>query len=69
MSNSMRINCAIASPRWAARRQWTLPKRTLFPPRLLREILAVNLKEEAKAINHYQSIFKMIDRDDVFATK
>jgi len=40
-------------------------KEDLIPAKTLREILAVNLKEEAKAINHYQSIFKMIDRDDV----
>jgi bacterioferritin len=40
-------------------------KEELIPAKTLKEILAVNLKEEAKAINHYQSILKMVDRDDI----
>ena len=40
-------------------------KEELIPAKTLKEIIAINLKEEAKAINLYQSIFKMIDRDDV----
>jgi bacterioferritin len=40
-------------------------KEELIPAKALKEILAVNLKEEAKAINHYQSILKMVDRDDI----
>ena len=45
-------------------RPWTSP-RELIPAKTLKEILAVNLKEEAKAINLYQSILKMVDREDV----
>ena len=40
-------------------------KEELIPAKTLKEILAVNLKEEAKAINLYQSILKMVDREDV----
>jgi bacterioferritin len=30
----------------------------------LKQILAINLKEEAKAIDHYKSILKMVDRQE-----
>jgi rubrerythrin len=50
--------------RQAVCRPWTSP-RELIPAKTLKEILAVNLKEEAKAINLYQSILKMVDREDV----
>jgi len=40
-------------------------KEELIPAKTLKEILAVNLKEEAKAINLYKSILKMVDREDV----
>ena len=30
----------------------------------LKQILAINLKEEAKAIDHYKSILKMLDRQE-----
>jgi bacterioferritin len=39
-------------------------KEELIPATTLKQILAVNLKEEAKAINHYQSILKMVDRSE-----
>ena len=39
-------------------------KEELIPATTLKQILAVNLKEEAKAINHYQSILKMVDRNE-----
>lgn len=40
-------------------------KEELIPARCLKEILAVNLKEGAKAIDLYQSILKLVDREDV----
>jgi bacterioferritin len=39
-------------------------KEELIPATTLKQILAVNLKEEAKAIAHYQSILKMVDRNE-----
>jgi bacterioferritin (cytochrome b1) len=39
-------------------------KEELIPATKLQQILAVNLKEEAKAINHYKSILSMIDRSE-----
>src|SRR5258705_4314160 len=39
-------------------------KEELIAATNLKQILAVNLKEEAKAIDHYKSILKMIDRQD-----
>src|SRR5262245_14327416 len=40
-------------------------KEELIPAGSLKEILAVNLKEESKAIDLYQSILKLVDREDV----
>ena len=39
-------------------------KEELIPATTLQQILAVNLKEEAKAINHYKSILNMLDRSE-----
>jgi len=39
-------------------------KEELIPATKLQQILAVNLKEEAKAINHYKLILSMIDRSE-----
>ena len=39
-------------------------KEELIAATTLKQILAVNLKEEAKAINHYKSILNMVDRTE-----
>jgi bacterioferritin len=39
-------------------------KEELIAATTLKQILAVNLKEEAKAINHYKSILNMLDRTE-----
>src|SRR4029077_4649487 len=39
-------------------------KEELIQATKLQQILVVNLKEEAKAINHYKSILSMIDRSE-----
>jgi bacterioferritin len=41
-----------------------IAKEELIAASNLKQILAVNLKEEAKAIDHYKSILRMIDRQE-----